>query len=905
MQITKPKLNYLSIVVMLNLGSSNLALATTVDKDAEAKKSVETITVTGIRGSLMRAQDLKQSSDSIVDGIMAEDIGKFPDQNVAESLQRISGVAIDREGGEGQLISVRGLGPEFNSVLVNGRTMATISGGRAFSFDTLASELINGAQVFKTQTAKLQEGSIGATVNITTHKPLDIDGYKAVASVKATYDKMAKQTNPTFSGLISNIFDDGKLGVLASLSFSDRDSRSDTGQTFGYIKRDLNLADGTQHQDVYMPRNYDQIVQTENRKRTSGTVVVQYQPSSELLMTADMLYSKYDISYRQDILAHWFDNANIVDATLDKNNTIVQLNSARNSATDYLNRLSYRPTTTTAFGFNIDWAARDDLTVIADISLSKAKSLNGGRTTDTVAGFVNAYSYDNSTGSLMPQLKFAEDLDSSRVGSNWASKFGDDINDEILDVKLGAEWVLDAGALTKVSFGVQHTDRKLATTYSETNWRVSVLHGGYPKGVDIPDSLFTVLDADGFLSAAGGNTANQWLVFDSYQFMDFLLTDTAINGLADPQAARDTIAKYNGFEVHASPDAYKINEVVTALYVDTQFEGDISDMPWQVTAGLRYVKTNNTATGATIKLLDLVDTNNTGDYQAVKSEQHQAVEIKHSYNHLLPSLNANIELVDDVFARFAYSKSLTRPTLTKMSPSTSYGGGKLDSLTASGGNPLLDPYESTNFDLSLEWYYEEASYVSSAYFTKDIDNFIDTGVSKEKVSLKSGNYDYMVSRPMNINSTKITGVEIAFQHSFTQLPAPFDGLGLMANMTFVDSKSATDTVEKPLPLPGLGDSQNLVMFYEKDNISFRIAYNNRDSFMQKTTNGYGGAPIYVDDYSQIDASGSYDISDDLTLFIEGINLTNEITRKHGLYDNHVLAITENGPRYSVGLRMTF
>ncbi len=208
---------------------------------------------------------------------------------MAESLQRISGVSIDRDGGEGQFISVRGLGPEFNAVLVNGRTMATVSGGRKFSFDTLAAELISGAEVHKTQTAKLQDGSIGATVNITTHRPLDINGFKAVVSAKGTYDDMSEETNPTFSGLISNTFDDDKFGVLASLSYSDRDLRSDEAQTAGwYGGTDLDLEGD--FDDVYFPRNYDQIVKTETRERTSGTLVLQYQPNDDLLFTADALY---------------------------------------------------------------------------------------------------------------------------------------------------------------------------------------------------------------------------------------------------------------------------------------------------------------------------------------------------------------------------------------------------------------------------------------------------------------------------------------------------------------------------------------------------------------------------------------------------------------------------------------
>lgn len=289
----------------------------------------------------------------------------------------------------------------------------------------------------------------------------------------------------------------------------------------------------------------------------------------------------------------------------------------------------------------------------------------------------------------------------------------------------------------------------------------------------------------------------------------------------------------------------------------------------------------------------------------ITSDESTPISIDGDYSNVLPSINANIEVVEDVIIRTAYSKSITRPTLTELSPATSYSEGKIDSLTASVGNPHLEPYESTNFDLSLEWYFDESSYAAVAYYTKDVDNFIDGGNSQGTVSVPNGDFNVKTSRPMNVNSTKIDGVELAIQHQFSYLPAPFDGLGIMANMTFVDSKSSADSAEKPLPLPGLGDSQNAVIFYEKDAIQFRVAYNNRAEFMQTTSNWAGGAPIYVEDYYQVDVSGSYDINEAFTVFFEGINVTNEVTKKRGLYSDHALYTIETGPRYSIGVRGSF
>ncbi|WP_102797817.1 TonB-dependent receptor [Bowmanella denitrificans] len=900
------KLGYLPMMVMINMGviTSMTAQAQNSVQVAE-DEPVEVISVRGIKGSLIRSMDIKRESGNVVDAITAEDIGKFPDQNVAESLQRITGVAIDREGGEGQLVSVRGLGPEFNSVLVNGRTMASISGGRAFSFDTLASELISGAEVHKTSYASHQEGSIGALVNVTTLRPFDIDGFKASGSIKGVYDDMTGSTKPQLSGLISNTFADDTLGVLLSFSHNERKSRYDSAQTFGYLTRDITLDDGSAEAGVLMPRNYDQISQTETRDRTGGTLVLQYRASDNLVLTADALYSKYDVDYRQDILAHWFDNSQITDAELDSNRTLVKLSMGRGSNTDYLNRLSQRPTETKAFGFNAKWQVNDSLELTGDIFRSEAESNGGGRTTDTVASYQNNYTFDNSAGAELPSIQFDKNLSTDGVKAGWGSRFGSDIADEITEAKLQGEWAADMGVLAKVKFGTTYYDRTLSSRYAESAWQVSVLYGDNPTPVLLPSSMFSKFDG-GFLSGATGNPPQEWLTFNSEDFFNYLLSDAAIAQLDDPAAGRQLIEEFGGYTAHPSNSAYEINESGLSFYTDFFFEGELGEMFWSLNAGLRYVQTDNASRGQQLFLLDLLPLNNgQNEVQPKRSEDYLPIEVEHEYNNLLPSLNASLEIRDDLIARFSYSQSITRPELGEMSPVTNYGGGKVDALNASGGNPKLKPFESDNLDLTLEWYYSEGSYAAVAMFRKDIDNYVDWGITDETVTVPSGTYQYKVGRPVNLNSARIDGYELAVQHLFSNLPAPFDGLGVIANMTFVDSESSSDDPANPLPLVGLGDSQNLILFYEQGPFQFRVAYNNRNEFMQSKENGYGGAPIYVDDYAQVDISGSYDINDDLTVFFEGINITNELTRKRGLYENHILNVIETGPRYALGVRATF
>ena len=275
----------------------------TIAQESAADEEMEVIQVRGLISSLKRSFSDKKEALIVSDGIAAEDLGKFPDTNVAESLQRITGVAIDRSGGEGQLISVRGFGPQFNLVTVNGRQMASERAGREFSFDTLASELIAGADIYKTSNAANQEGGIGATINLKTAKPFDMDGFQAFGSVKGTYDSLSEETTPVFSGLVSDTFMDDKVGVLLSLSVQERDAQVNQADTRGYYRVpriatndfDADAGTGKEAFNVWVPRNLDLTSNTEARTRTSGTVVVQYAATEELTLSFDGLYSKFEV----------------------------------------------------------------------------------------------------------------------------------------------------------------------------------------------------------------------------------------------------------------------------------------------------------------------------------------------------------------------------------------------------------------------------------------------------------------------------------------------------------------------------------------------------------------------------------------------------------------------------------
>lgn len=897
------KLSYLTSLLLLNLGVSGIASAqANVAEEDNSEKDPEVITVTGIRGSLINSVGIKQDAGNVVDAISAEDIGKFPDQNVAESLQRITGVSIDRSGGEGQLITVRGMGPEFNSVLLNGRTLATTSGGRAFSFDILASELINGAEVHKTQSAAIQEGAIGATVDISTVKPLDFPGFKAVGSVKGLYDDMTGKLSPQFSGLVSQTFNDDTFGVLASFSHYKRESRYDQANTASYFKT-KDLLDGQDYGEVYFPRNYDQIAQTETRERNSGTLVLQYKPTKDVTITADALYSDFNVKYRQDVFPMWFETGNVRNPVLDDNNTLVKADFV-NSFIETLVRQSDADNTLKAFGLNLNWQLTDSWVMSADINTSKAEHDPGKGWSDVVAGRPGEYTYDRTSGDLVPTMTFENFKEGDVLTAGWASLQGTRVEDEVLEAKIDNDLVVEMGPLVQIGFGAHYSDRTLGSTYAETENPLPWTYADNGTRIPLPAELLNIYDADGFLSGGSGNPTQSWPTFNSDDIFAFLSTEEAISQLDDPDAVRDIFSR-KGFAMVDDPTAYEVNEKLMSLYTDFYFEGDINDMYWSVVAGVRYVKTDSESVGNQVALLDLVPSNEKpGEFRAITSDDYVPVTVSHDYSNVLPSINSKLEITDDIVARLAWSKSITRPELSEMSPLSSYGDGPADQLLGSGSNPKLNPFESTNIDFTLEWYYQEGSYAAIAGFTKDVDGYLGTGETEEVVTLPSGTYTYKMSRPINEDSTEIEGIEIAVQHMFSNLPAPFDGLGVIANMTFVDSESTADKGGEKLPLIGLSDSQNLILFYEKDEYQFRIAYNNRDRFMQSKPLSWRDGH-YVDDYKQVDISGSYDLNENLTVFFEGINVTNELYIKNAEYANQTLTVTETGPRYSIGIRGNF
>ena len=920
-------------------------------QDTGSAPAVEEVMVTGIRGSLQRSMDVKRASGGVVDAISSEDIGKFPDTNLAESLQRITGVSIDRSGGEGQLITVRGFGPEFNTVLINGRQMATENLSRAFSFDTVASELVKGLEVHKTSSAATQSGGIGSTVNVTTARPFDIGGFKVAGSVKAAMEENSEETTPQVSGLVSNTFNDDTFGVLLALSHQERDTRLNQAQMDGWLENvgipteELNGGAGVpEGTTIFSPRNYDSKVTFEERTRTNASLVFQYAASDNLTLTSDFIYSDFDVETNALSYGHWFTAPNIENAVTDENGTVIDLYQEVGLATDMHAKKFDRLTETSMFALNADWQVSDKLNLNFDASVSNSeRAANNGRGDQlSLIGYANRVRFQVDDKILPWMSEFAEanpniysgqqeldgtayldpsdpdyeapdgvsdHLDPANSRAHVMLRRGWAVEDEIQQFKMDGTWDEDSDSgLVKVKFGAMYsTEDKALERWDNEGVGIHCTYCGYPDSPVIPADMQYIFNAGSdFLSGVSGSgrMPTQWLAHDGEAHFAYL---ESVSGLNFDAVKRD--------------NSFVVSEDTLAFYLESEFAGTLADMPISSIAGVRIESTDVTVNGteAPVSGLRILDeTEMLAEYGA-----KQGIDVDNSYDAILPNFGIKLDLTDDMVLRLAASKTLTRPTLTSMAPvtviTTTRQGGDLRSTS---GNAALKPFESDNFDLSWEWYYDDTSYMSVGYFKKNVANFIVNTLADKTFELPNGSLlrdpstgndtgaaddadavaVFKNTIPINGETATVDGLELGVQHAFGET-----GFGMMVNATLVDSDAELDPadVTQVFALTGLSDSMNLVGYYEQGPIQFRLAYNQRGDFVQSLTQNNGNGPTIVEDYKQWDLSASYDITDEITVFVEGINLTEEYVHKRGRYSNQLLLVEDSGRRWALGVRASF
>jgi len=912
MKTLKQQTRYWSLGAALLPFAITQALAQTATEGAATLDSVQ---VVGVRASLQKSQIIKQDFIGTVDAVSAEDVGKFPDQNVADALQRVPGISVDRAGGESRFITARGFGPEFNVVTLNGRTMATENEGREFSFDLLPSELISAAEVQKTSTADAPEGSIGATVNIRTQRPLDNPGLHVAAAVAGTYDSMSGSTKPKASGLISHTNAAGTLGGLLSVVHYQRSHTVQRAQVTGWWTGNVAAAG----QRVSMPRRMRYEVVQEERTRTGLNAAFDWHPGDTVKLGVDAMYSKYKIDRDGNAIGFFNNAADITEITFDENNTAtwfrrgntgdLRTDSYRFSET---NEMIERDSSNKQLGANLVWHIGEQTTLDVDGSWSRAENDPDPRK----GYYVNMGSsnvgvspeWHLNPGGFPFYTNLRSTIDTSDQRAHFLRRRGRLTSDQIGEFKAHLTHSFYDGTLSRLQFGASGSTRTKDNHLIQATEALQNVYSGY--SALIPEDLFQIFNAG---RVAGTDSPGQWLTFDYERYFSWLESEDAwgqfeqggdlydANNPGRAQRIKDILAAHGG-GINPIPDPiedWKVREKNMAAFAQADFEGDFGTMPWKLNVGVRYVRTDVTSQALSAQVESITRTPGASATDVVNFSEPVPLSKRSSYHDWLPSLNFRLNLRDDLVLRASASETLTRPTLKNLRASEVIRVRSPDPGTVDTGNAELKPYTSKNVDLGLEWYINDTSYIALAGFYKNVNNFI----AMVTVPIEILDYPFMQNMPVNTDTAIIKGAELSFQHTFDWLPTPFDGLGVQLNYTAVDSKQTLDPAiaSGEFAVVGLSDSGNLVLFYEKDRFGIRAAYNWRDEYLAAIRSEQG-EPSTVNAYDQLDLSANFKLTDKISIFADATNLTGEKVSAWQRYRNRVYWITDDGRTVTFGIR---
>jgi TonB-dependent receptor len=720
------------------------------------------IVVTGIRASLRESLDIKRSGQGVVDAISAEDIGKFPDTNLAESLQRITGVSIDRANGEGSTVTVRGFGPEYNLVVLNGRQLPTATLGdggsapssRSFDFANLASEGIAALEVYKSGRATVPSGGIGSTINIRTPRPLDRPGMRGSIAVRGVIDTSQNgkdDITPEVSGIFSTTFADDRVGVLLTGVYQKRRAsvnQANVGYRDGYLgnennwgslaqpgdPRAANITNRPGPTDVYeVPQNASYDINDFERERINGQLVLQFKPTDSLTATADFTYSRFEIENRNANVGIWFNHADTSSEWTDgpvAGPVFYTERFRRDEGKDlsYSGALTASRTENKSFGGNLTWEAPGGVTVALDAHHSTAEAKPTNEYGSSVSVGTAIFGIANQTINFendLPVLSYAmhsgiDPFDRALITPTGNAFRNAYFRNRINQVQLKGQYDHEGDFLDSIDFGFQYTDNKVRSAFGvlqNDTW------GGLPTqerrgegAAAIPDDIFTLVTIpDKFKGVNGASDPGIIPAFYRYDFerlVDILDTNYQICGGDGSCRTPFTTDR-------------RIREKSVAPFVQFNFTRDLFDRPAHLIAGLRYEHTV-ISSSALVPVPSGTRQNSQNEFNVILSGQSDFTRFKGEYDNWLPSVDFDVEPLADVKLRASYSHTITRADYGSLQ-----GGRTVDQLFRAGGNgtgaqgnPGLIPFLSKNIDLSAEWYYGRESYASAGYFRKRVSNYI-------------------------------------------------------------------------------------------------------------------------------------------------------------------------------------
>ena len=907
-------------VVFAAAGAGFAGIPALAEEETDDEALVEEVIVTGIRGSLQQSLNRKRLADHFVDAITAEDIGAFPDQNLAESLQRISGVAIDRKEGEGAFVSVRGLGPQYVQTTIGGRVPASNvdpgqlagrgqlnRGTRVIGFDSFQSGLVQAVEVHKSPRADHVEGGLGGFVDIQARKPFSLGERHFAVSVDGTVNDLADDTAPGVFVLYSDILSD-TVGFMASAQWDNRTIRSDSLHHYSYIPNPGTLTVGGQQLVGYYPRQILGELHITDRDRLNISSSLQLRPSERVDLTFDLLYTDIqtdETDYWRDFRIQQRLATNVTQATLSNDNGTGVFTSLSTSGAGAFIQQATEQVDTTAytFGANLQFQATDRLGINVDFTISDTDSPSAYR--DYLmrnTGTQMTYEKDGPGG--IPSLTSSSPLNDV----DWWSVVKHSIHshlvaDQVTQFRIDATYEYSEGWLDTTQVGFRSAKQERGDRYRYLNSRAFI---GRPI-TEFGGGTDRFPAESNFLRGLGNRFPSPIVNpnLDVIQRTFVTMPEAILNGRG---FATGTEKSLTGYVQGQFNEDLNHHDDSLALYAMVTFGGEFGTTPYSGNVGVRYVQNDTGSVGQISEPVDF-DISDPSSPVLVLSPP-QFVNVPHDYSAVLPSLNVRFDPREDLVIRTSLAKVLSRPAYQDLNPRFTGGG---IGRTIRAGNGELDPTTAVQFDLAAEWYFADYSIASVGFFAKDIDAFIQLDIDSvtfPDVTDPDTNRPVVLTarRPLNSGSSRVTGAELSFQSTFDTLPAPFDGLGVIANYTLVRSGSdfRSEKTRAAYSVPGLSENTiNLTVFYEKERWRGRLSYNYRDDFLDQIADGQGH-PYFVDAYKQFDVSFGFEVTEQISLSFEGINLTDENVYYYNLLgtgqQEHFSSAVNAGRRYQFGAR---
>jgi iron complex outermembrane receptor protein len=916
-------MNRIALAVKSALGLAMLvppALTLAAPAPAPDNSALDEIVVTGLRKSLEQSIEAKRDSTELTEVVTAEDIGKMPDKNVADSLARLPGVTTSaagaNEGGfdENDRISMRGTNPSLTQTLINGHGVAAgdwfvldqiQTVGRSVSYTLLPSEIVSKVVVEKSSSASLVEGGVAGSVNIVTRKPLDFSKqFTLEASVGAVYADLPSKTDGQYSGLAAFKNDANSFGIMLQLFSETRHLRRDGVEVLGYDTIASGSPVATAHPDlagVQYPTEIGAAFFTQKRERKGGMVDIEFKPTDDLTLDLSGFASKLNASNYNRNYMMWstsFVNLGAGQGPdpgyVVQNNTLTKANFTGVLTTDpktglpngtyygIYDQISRPDESATANFVNLDatWNASSALTFFGQVGYSwgdgKTPTQN---VSETNPGLASGAAYQLNGLGNAPNFSLGNTNNTTPtpggvpVAFNWIFGAQDiDVQDKEKWAKIDSEYKIDNSAWKDLKFGVRYEahDRTSPTGFNQGPLAPAIGTAAYPTTFSNYPSNF---------NTSGGNIPTGIWYWTPEQLAAYN-SPTNVN--------RDPITR------EYYQDLFAVHEKNSAAFVQADFKGD----NWAANVGVRVVHTEEDAITYT-----QVDATTPGAILTSAFGPFAGLEVKHTYNDVLPSANLKLDVTHDLVARFAASETMTRPDysalagFTNLSPPGAVGGVG----GGSGGNPDLKPIRSTNLDAGIEWYFAKRSLLSATAFYMDLRNYVAYGSETKTYTTFGSIYPggvsqvpYNLTVPINAKG-RVDGLELAYQQAFTE------NFGFAGNYTYADGKQTS-------MLPTSGDNRlvgtskntyNVSGYFENKLFNARVGYTYRSSFYS----GLDRSSAFSQDaIGTLSASLGYTMNDHFSITLDGMNLNNPTLKYYALNQTQPRAFYKNGSQYYLNFR---